>query len=88
MDEEVTPSECCRRSFAESLKDTATRLLKDPRPAPESVSQFRMELCEECEHFRANSKMCKICGCYLPLKTQMANMKCPLDKWTEWTSGN
>jgi hypothetical protein len=24
----------------------------------------------------------------MPLKTAAANMRCPLDKWTEWTRGD
>lgn len=88
MDEELdAPSECCRRSFGESLKDTARRLLEDPRPAPKSVSLLRLGVCEGCEHY-SNSKTCELCQCYMPLKTTMANMACPLEKWTEWKSNS
>ena len=74
--------ECCRRSFAASIKDTAARLLADPTIAPRSVASQRMGVCESCDHF-TKSKTCEICQCYMPLKTTMSNMKCPLDKWIE-----
>lgn len=74
--------ECCRRSFAASIKDTAARLLADPTIAPRSVASQRMGVCESCDHF-TKSKTCEVCQCYMPLKTTMSNMKCPLDKWIE-----
>ena len=79
---ENTP-DCCRRSFAASIKDTAARLLADPTIAPRAVASQRMGICGECDRFREETKTCEICGCFLPLKTAAANMKCPIDKWTE-----
>jgi len=80
--------ECCRRSFAASIKDTARRLLEDPTIAPRDVSRQRLEICEGCDFYRADSKTCDQCGCFMPLKTAAANMRCPIDKWTEWTRGD
>jgi hypothetical protein len=79
--------DCCRRSFAASIKDTARRLLEDPTIAPRDVSRQRLETCEVCDRYTAK-KTCEICQCYMPLKTTMANMKCPIDKWTEWKRGD
>jgi hypothetical protein len=75
--------ECCRRSFAASIKDTAKRLLEDPSVAPRSVAAERLATCEGCDRY-TESKSCELCMCYMPLKTTMANMKCPIDKWTEY----
>jgi hypothetical protein len=80
--------ECCRRSFAASIKDTARRLLEDPTIAPRNVAKHRMGLCEVCDRFSKESKTCEICQCYMPLKTTMANMKCPIDLWFEWKSND
>jgi hypothetical protein len=76
--------DCCRRSFAASIRDTAKRLLEDPSIAPRRVASLRMEVCEGCDHYIQDSGQCDICLCYMKLKTTMANMKCPLDKWTEY----
>ena len=27
--------------------------------------------------------MCKDCGCFMPAKAKIANIRCPKDKWTE-----
>jgi len=75
--------ECCRRSFAASLLDTASRLLADPTVAPRAVAAERLAICEECDHYLKNSGQCDICQCYMKLKTTMSNMRCPLDKWIE-----
>jgi hypothetical protein len=75
--------DCCRRSFAASIKDTAKRLLEDPSVAPRAVADERMQTCKSCDRYTAK-KTCEICQCYMPLKTTMANMKCPIDKWMEY----
>ena len=87
MDEEVGAPDCCRRSFAASVRDTAKRLLEDPSMAPRRVAMRRLGVCEACDRY-TSAKTCELCQCYMPLKTTMANMKCPIDKWTEWTRGN
>jgi hypothetical protein len=85
--QESDAPDCCRRSFAASIRDTAKRLLEDPTVAPRTVAAERLKICEGCDRYTAK-KTCEICQCYMPLKTTMANMKCPIDKWTEWTRGN
>ena len=83
-DSNLENPECCRRSFGASLKDTAARLLADPSIAPRSVHNERMEICVGCDRFDANKQTCDLCGCYMPVKTAMANMRCPQDLWTEY----
>lgn len=82
MSDEAPP--CCRKSFAASIKDTAKRLLEDPTIAPRLTAAERMEICESCEQYIPDKGQCSVCGCFMKLKTTMANMRCPLDKWTEW----
>ena len=86
-EKEVAP-ECCRRSFAASIKDTAARLLADPTVAPRAIAAERLAVCESCDRYRADTKQCEICLCYMPLKTAAANMRCPIDLWTEWKRGD
>lgn len=76
--------DCCRRSFAASIKDTATRLLQDPSIAPRRVSMLRMQVCRECDKFLPDSGQCSLCQCYMELKTKMANVACPIGKWVEF----
>ena len=75
--------ECCKKSFFESAKDTARRLLEDPSIAPKSVQDARMEICKACD--KNEWGRCTECGCFLIAKVKPNNMKCPLDKWLENT---
>jgi len=89
MDDQVKePEDCCRRSFAASVRDTAKRLLEDSTVAPRAVASERLATCEGCDHYMKDSGQCDICLCYMKLKCAMANMKCPIDKWTEWKRGD
>ena len=80
--------DCCRRSFAASIRDTAKRLLEDPTVAPRAVAAERLAICESCDRYMPESGQCSICMCYMKLKCAMANMRCPIDKWEEWVRGN
>jgi hypothetical protein len=86
MEEDTTQGteECCKRSFGDSLRDTAKRLLENPRIAPRRVARERMAICEECPRYISEKMQCSICQCIMPLKTTMSNMKCPIDKWAEY----
>lgn len=39
------------------------------------------DICKSCEYFRKMMKTCKICNCFMPLKTKLKNAKCPKGKW-------
>lgn len=79
--------ECCKRNFGDSLKDTAKRLLDNPRLAPRAVAQERLKTCEACNRYISENMQCSLCLCIMPVKATFANMSCPLDLWGEWTPG-
>lgn len=41
----------------------------------------RLEICKECPRLFAPTFTCKECGCFMKVKTQLKNAKCPLGKW-------
>ena len=43
-------------------------------------SKQRMEICKKCVFF-TKYKFCKMCGCFMPVKTKIPFMKCPAEKW-------
>lgn len=43
--------------------------------------KMRMMICSDCPKFRRKTKTCMECNCIMPLKTKLANAKCPLGKW-------
>ena len=76
--------ECCRINL-KSAMDTARRLVTDPSRVTNEVKQERLAICANCEHFNAPTKQCKVCGCFMELKTGFANMRCPKNYWLEET---
>jgi hypothetical protein len=51
-----------------------------PRSEEELVKS-RLEICKACEYFRPKTETCRKCGCFMKLKTTLANAKCPIGKW-------
>ncbi len=59
----------------------------------QSVRSERMHNCITCEHYVAQTKTCgplgfgkkvgtrELCGCIMPVKTQLKWAECPLGKW-------
>lgn len=47
---------------------------------PHDLVERRRELCAVCPE-RTERNTCKVCGCYLPAKTELARESCPLEKW-------
>ena len=41
----------------------------------------RYNICKACEHFRESLKQCKLCYCFMPVKTRISAMTCPINKW-------
>lgn len=49
--------------------------------SPEALAAARLEICQSCDWFRQKSQTCRKCGCFMKLKTQLEEAKCPLGKW-------
>jgi hypothetical protein len=75
----MAEEQCCKRSFAESLWDSAKRFVKDPVPVPQEVSDYRLALCDVCEKFKDGK--CEECGCIMRIKTKFSEMECPVGRW-------
>jgi len=73
------------RSLAKDLWETRKAMGADlPVIVPDEVGLARLELCENCEELDKESYRCKKCGCGMKIKTQLAVVKCPLDKWQKY----
>jgi hypothetical protein len=54
---------------------------KNLRDVPEAAFEERMAICRGCEHFINLTSQCKLCGCFMNLKTKLTNASCPAGKW-------
>jgi hypothetical protein len=49
--------------------------------AEEKLAKDRMSICMTCPQLIKATKQCKKCGCFMHLKTKLAEATCPLGKW-------
>lgn len=47
---------------------------------PSKISEARWDKCKKCDQL-SSLNFCKKCGCFMPLKTKLDNVACPLKKW-------
>jgi hypothetical protein len=48
-----------------------------------SESKKRHDICKGCEEYRKITDQCKLCNCFMVLKTKLKNVSCPKGKWGE-----
>ena len=54
---------------------------KNKERAGKDIKDIRMQICKECPFFIKTTAQCTKCGCFMHLKTQLAEASCPLHKW-------
>lgn len=64
-----------------------------PFKADRQLARKRIKICEECKHFKSNTRTCgtaiigdqvgdtRTCGCFMDAKTKLSFSRCPLNKW-------
>ena len=52
-----------------------------PKSEEIPLSQKRYDICQSCEYFFKPSKQCRVCFCFMNIKTKLKNAKCPKNKW-------
>jgi hypothetical protein len=68
-------------SNEEGQSVTPFDLLNSNNYTNREVRDSRYEICKSCEHFFNPIKMCRECGCNMPLKTWLKEASCPIGKW-------
>jgi hypothetical protein len=56
-------------------------LLNSNNYTTKDIRNERYDICKGCEHFFNPIKMCRECGCNMPLKTWLKEATCPINKW-------
>lgn len=47
----------------------------------EEFQKERMDICLSCPELIKLTHQCKKCGCFMQLKTKLAEARCPIGKW-------
>jgi len=50
----------------------------------DSVRDERMSICKACPEMLKFTTSCKKCGCFMNVKTRLAESECPLQKWGKY----
>ncbi|NDD25593.1 MAG: hypothetical protein EB103_01750 [Actinobacteria bacterium] len=53
----------------------------DTQYCSDDAALERFDICLKCEFLSAVSHQCQQCGCFMKLKTRLANASCPIGKW-------
>jgi len=59
-------------------------LNKNIKKVETDVSKERMAICRNCPELLPTGN-CKICKCFMSIKTKLPNASCPLGKWDKVT---
>lgn len=62
-------------------RSAAEHLLSDEGKVSAEIQQARYATCQACEHLHEASNRCRLCGCFMGVKTWMKSQRCPIDKW-------
>lgn len=50
--------------------------------APKKIlSTARVNICEKCEFMLKATRQCKVCWCFIDLKSKLVDSECPEHKW-------
>lgn len=66
---------------------TPLDLLKSKNYTTREVRDSRYAICKGCDEFWKTVKVCKECGCSMPMKTWLKEARCPIGKWGSTESG-
>lgn len=53
-----------------------SKILKD-----DSIINKRLDICKQCPELIQLTKQCKLCGCFMEMKTKLEIATCPIGKW-------
>jgi len=62
-------------------QEAATNLLS--RKVSIEVQEYRYNTCSGCEKLYKPTDTCRVCGCFMKVKTWMPEQECPIKKWTK-----
>lgn len=46
----------------------------------------RYLICKQCKEFDNTLKMCRVCHCFMPVKTRLPGAECPKGLWSAETT--
>lgn len=68
----------------EKIRDQGQKIISDglSKKVSKKIQEERYSICQSCEKLYRPSDTCRVCGCFMKVKTWMPNQSCPLKKWS------
>jgi hypothetical protein len=70
------------QEMSDAAQKAAAEALPGQWTVSEDVQKRRWEICSSCVHLYQPTRNCRLCGCFMQVKTALASAKCPINKWT------
>lgn len=67
--------------FANDTFDAITQNFDKLGITDNTKGDERMAICSSCDEYLTTTKQCRICSCYMPLKTKLSAASCPIKQW-------
>jgi Family of unknown function (DUF6171) len=67
------------QKLSDSAQKAASENLNEK--VPSDIQELRWQICKSCDKLYTPTSTCKLCGCFMQVKTWMPRQKCPVNKW-------
>lgn len=72
--------ELISKAFDQDAVESIKRIIKPV--VDDQEHEKRIKICLDCKEYSNNiGQYCKICRCYIPVKTKLKGTNCPINKW-------
>lgn len=70
------------KAKSDALAEAQVKFLGKIKVKPK-IQKERYDICLSCDKLYKPTSSCRVCGCFMQLKTWMPDQRCPLNKWLE-----
>lgn len=68
--------------MASKLRAIAIQVINGLVPlSTNELAAERQKVCDDCEYLARMLNQCKLCWCFMDMKTKVLNAECPSGKW-------
>lgn len=72
------------KDIVDNIKETvadAKVSLEETWAENKRQGKVKLDICKQCENFNQTTKFCGVCHCFMPAKTRIPGLHCPINKW-------
>ena len=64
------------------LRDIAIQIMQGKLVlAQDELAAERIKVCQTCSEFTKFSRQCRLCNCFMDMKTKILDASCPINHW-------